>query len=265
VHPPWWKTWWAYSIYAAIFCLVLIGFVRYQAKKLASHELFQKQINEKVASETEIYFQVQKELNEKIVSLNKIALFDLETKLPGPLLFIEKMSVVRDILVKHCSSCKNRDLIMTVSLVEIGVSNDADAKEQLCDSARLLSDYFNEVALWDVNRLALTTINMKANDAIKTGSKTIATLFELGKKLQSRQFNSCSIQLSVDDITQLPDIESIMVIIEHLINLATKEGLQSFNLYVDRVYRPLTGLTIKQILSKTTLDDIEPFLKVSGT
>lgn len=41
IHPPWWRTWWAYSLYVAAFAVIMIVFVRYRIR-LQQEELLQE-------------------------------------------------------------------------------------------------------------------------------------------------------------------------------------------------------------------------------
>ncbi len=59
ILPPWWKTWWAYLIYAVIFAAALRGYIVYRSRALKNKN---RQLEEKVALRTE-------ELNASLESL----------------------------------------------------------------------------------------------------------------------------------------------------------------------------------------------------
>ncbi|MEP7374747.1 MAG: two-component regulator propeller domain-containing protein [Chitinophagaceae bacterium] len=58
IHPPWWKTWWAYLSYAVIFGMLVWVFISYRSRKLT---LENKMLEEKVTYRTS---QLQKYLDE---------------------------------------------------------------------------------------------------------------------------------------------------------------------------------------------------------
>ncbi|MGI8634136.1 MAG: triple tyrosine motif-containing protein, partial [Segetibacter sp.] len=59
IHPPWWRTWWAYLLYAAIFAFGVWTFIRYRSKALLRQN---KVLEEKVQHRTS-------QLQSSIVSL----------------------------------------------------------------------------------------------------------------------------------------------------------------------------------------------------
>ncbi len=52
VLPPPWKTWWAYTLYAAAFCMVVLSFIRVQAQKLRREEEHSRQLEISVQERT---------------------------------------------------------------------------------------------------------------------------------------------------------------------------------------------------------------------
>jgi diguanylate cyclase (GGDEF)-like protein len=74
VLPPPWKTWWAYSLYATALLLLLIGFVRIQARKLRREEENSRQLELSVRERTE-------ELAIKNIELEEASLTDSLTGL----------------------------------------------------------------------------------------------------------------------------------------------------------------------------------------
>jgi ligand-binding sensor domain-containing protein/GGDEF domain-containing protein len=83
VLPAPWASWWAYSIYTALFSLLLLLVIRSQAKRLANQEMFRTLVSEQVEEKTALYVKNNDYLNEQMEQLKFHSNVDLSTGLPN--------------------------------------------------------------------------------------------------------------------------------------------------------------------------------------
>ncbi len=62
IHPPWWQTWWAWTLYVILFVLAVRAFVAYRSRKLI---LEKKELEEGIAQRTIELSEANKELSEQ--------------------------------------------------------------------------------------------------------------------------------------------------------------------------------------------------------
>ena len=100
ISPPWWKTWWAYSLYALLFISVIIGFDRFQRHRIV---LAERQKNEKrelaQAKEIEKAYTELKATQSQLIQSEKMASLGELTagiahEIQNPLNFINNFSEV---------------------------------------------------------------------------------------------------------------------------------------------------------------------------
>jgi signal transduction histidine kinase/ligand-binding sensor domain-containing protein/CheY-like chemotaxis protein len=48
ITPPWWKTWWAYSLYVLVFAGAIFGYIRYKTQAQAKELARERQVNERL-------------------------------------------------------------------------------------------------------------------------------------------------------------------------------------------------------------------------
>jgi signal transduction histidine kinase len=104
IHPPWWQTWWAYSLYAIAVALAIGGFIAYRSKALRREN---KVLEDKVAHRTE---QLQNSIEnlkttqtqlvqaEKMASLGELTA-GIAHEIQNPLNFVNNFSEVSAELV----------------------------------------------------------------------------------------------------------------------------------------------------------------------
>ncbi|MEO5984122.1 MAG: two-component regulator propeller domain-containing protein, partial [Ferruginibacter sp.] len=99
IHPPWWKTWWAYIIYALLFLAVLRAFSMYRERSLRSEK---ERLEEKVTARTtelkeslENLKATQSQLvqSEKMASLGELTA-GIAHEIQNPLNFVNNFSEV---------------------------------------------------------------------------------------------------------------------------------------------------------------------------
>ncbi|MGZ3776309.1 MAG: two-component regulator propeller domain-containing protein [Mucilaginibacter sp.] len=62
IHPPWWQTWWVWTLYIVLFVLAIYAFVGYRSRKLV---LEKKELEEGIAQRTIELSEANKELSEQ--------------------------------------------------------------------------------------------------------------------------------------------------------------------------------------------------------
>lgn len=99
IHPPWWQTWWAYTLYVLLFAFAVWSYVSYRSKALLRHN---KVLEEKVSHRTG---QLQKSLqdlkttqtqliqSEKMASLGELTA-GIAHEIQNPLNFVNNFSEV---------------------------------------------------------------------------------------------------------------------------------------------------------------------------
>ncbi|MFN5183543.1 MAG: two-component regulator propeller domain-containing protein [Bacteroidota bacterium] len=71
IHPPWWRTWWAYGTYTIIIISSLIFFIRWRERKLKSEkEILEKTVEERTAEVVEQKNLIQEKHKEITDSIN---------------------------------------------------------------------------------------------------------------------------------------------------------------------------------------------------
>ncbi len=267
VHPAPWFSWWAYSIYAALFCIVLILFIRYQAQRFATQDLFQQQVQDKVAEKTELYFKTSETMKDKIQQLKAYALIDEETDLPSQVAFLEKGGLALKWLDKMDQEQENNRYQFVLFILDIQTSEPLDnqASKLVVDVVKSLESDFDLIARWSELQIAGFRLQPKSDAATDTWKNIIE------KAATCLEAQSLKFKLSLgytlppyEQGSQIIEIDSLMMLTEHTMHYARElEGHGYAG--IDKVYQPLTTSILKQTLSTRNIASLESFYSVSSS
>jgi ligand-binding sensor domain-containing protein/GGDEF domain-containing protein len=158
VHPAPWFSWWAYSLYATLFCIILLIFIRHQAKRFAKHDLFQNQVNEKVDEKIQLYMQNNETLTKKVEKLDALSLVDHETQLLSQSAFISHLSTALDVQNALVTEDNRNESRLLIGLLDVEVEsavNHAQCLVKVAEQLKLKSQDNLIIARWDESQLAL--------------------------------------------------------------------------------------------------------------
>lgn len=70
ILPPWWKTWWAYSIYISVFCLAILAGHRYRVRQLKNREEILARLVKQRTDELDVAIKSLRDANDMVSVVN---------------------------------------------------------------------------------------------------------------------------------------------------------------------------------------------------
>jgi len=176
ISPAPWGSWWAFIIYATIFCLLLILFVHSQAKRIAGQELFKSKIIKGVDHEKHILEKENSHLLKQIESFQQNSSNDFSTGMFNQKYFIDQIIIILEMMKRLKISSENE---FKLACIMINFKNKREEKNGLASKiddqqiSKLTSAIKNKfanlqlIARWDTNDLALLQFSESREDLLK--------------------------------------------------------------------------------------------------
>jgi signal transduction histidine kinase len=121
ILPPWWRTWWAYTIYSVLFITGVLGVHRYQKQKVIASEREKAQKKELAqAKEIERAYHELKTTQQQLIQSEKMASLGELTagiahEIQNPLNFVNNFSEVNNELIEEMNNESDISEIKTIA------------------------------------------------------------------------------------------------------------------------------------------------------
>ncbi|WP_196139006.1 two-component regulator propeller domain-containing protein [Aliikangiella sp. G2MR2-5] len=268
VLPAPWFSWWAFSLYALGFCVVLLLIIRTQAKRLANQEVFQDMVTEKVANKTALHEKNNRFLLSQIEQMKHKVSFDSESGLPNQLMMSALVSHSLTTLDLMAQGERLLSWSLQISIIELE-SSYAETEEQSRELSRIFSQFQSkfigndnnlEVFRWGKNALGIVALVEK-----KSRLMTMETfcLNQLQKLLGSDEAFRSGCQMTIVSVKapfegvqhEKLNGESLLMLIEHLLQLIKLSG-KEISLRVCGVNQNINQAKMRQIMDASSLEEV---------
>lgn len=229
IAPAPWASWWAFIIYASIFCISLIVFIRSLAKRIANQELFQKQVAEKIESKTAIFERDNLSLKQQIKNYQQNSGHDLATGLPNQSFFTEQLLICLAWLEADSKRAKDNRQKLCCIMLNLECKSKDRNKNQLSKLAHAISSQEADILLvskWNTNELAMLCFidqNGHQSDLIKRLASYSDFDIQSNQSIDKNKFSLgySLVPLRLND-EQSFKWENILMLTEHAMRCATK-------------------------------------------
>ncbi len=253
IDPAPWASWWAFVIYAALFCVVIIIIIRSQAKRIANQALFQKQVADTVESKTVLFEKENLSLKEQINNYQHSSGKDLATGLSNQEFFTEQLIISLAWLSELSKNEKTIELKLCCLFIKIKeniFANDKDLDDRLSRLATEISEREKQIHLvsrWNKNELAIlafTSTDNQLTEIIENITKDTPEL-SVGYSLTPLRKND----------EQCFKWENILMLTEHAMRCAgMQDDLQIIGLLASN--QKLSPALIKKVMTTDNILDM---------
>ncbi len=259
IEPAPWASWWAFIIYAALFCIFLVTIIRSQAKRIANQEFFQNQVTEKVDSQTALYEKDNEDLKEQVKNYQHNSGNDLSTGLPNQSFFTEQLLISLSWLKSFSKENSLQLFCLIVRLKNDETSENLDSR--LIDFAQEIST--NEkcvslIARWSESELAMLGFVESAKQASELAKK-------VGNCSMKNAIGFSLVPLHKND-EQSYKWENILMLTEHAMRSADKKSQSTESGHIGLVacHQKLTPALIKEIMTSENILNIQDILEIDS-
>ncbi|WMS86398.1 ligand-binding sensor domain-containing protein [Pleionea litopenaei] len=241
VLPAPWVSWWAFSLYALIFCMFLIWFIRVQAKRLASNDVFQDQVDLAVNDKTEIIRNHSQILEERFQKLADISMIDIDDGRPNHKYFIEQLDLILK-LTQDNSAFRVQRQQLTLFMLTSASDNLSELEFQFHQNLSFV-DPIIKLSKWSNNQLVCCFFIEDVKDVLPR-------LKELSKQT-SFPVSSAMLRPYTTLANAIEQSDLLMLLLEYLASFG-HEHQQSYVAVTD-VLQLIDSNTLREIVKRTDL------------
>jgi len=261
IEPAPWASWWAFLIYAILFCVVLILIIRSQAKRIANQELFQQRVADKVESQTAMFEKDNISLKEQVKNYQHNSGNDLATGLPNQSFFTEQLLVSLAWLKNQQKSEQKLCCII------IKLSGESEIVEKrLAELAEKISENEEEIHLiarWNFNEIALLSFVQTNKQAIELNNRLSGYyISDEDNKNEGASLGYSLVPLHQND-EQSFKWENILMLTEHAMRGASnQQNPKSIGLLAS--YKKLSPTLIKKVMTSESIIDMKDIFEIDS-
>ena len=258
IEPAPWASWWAFIIYASIFCVLLIIFIRSQARRIASQDLFQKQVSEKIKTKTLELKQNNQSLKNQLNEHQHSIGIDLATGLYNQTFFTEQLLISLawlDGTKEQSDDIKQKLFCSIVQLKNCEKSQSDHLIKVLGNKLNQMEDFYL-IARWSKTEIALLSFVKSKSDM----SDMISQIVNSSKKLEANTSQSQPSQIAIG-YSLIPmhnnddegfKWENILMLTEHAMRSAAKHQDSHF-IGLLSCHKKLSATLIKEIMTSENI------------
>jgi len=258
IEPAPWVSWWAFIIYTCIFCVLLIVFIRSQARRIANQDLFQKQVSEKIKTKTLELKQNNQTLKNQLNEHQHSSGIDLATGLYNQTFFTEQLLISLawlDGRKEQSDDIKQKLFCSIIQLKNCEESQSDKLIKVLGNKLNQMEDFYL-IARWSKTEIALLSFVKSKNDMSDMISQIINSSKELEHNTSLSQVPKIAIGYSLIPMHNNDDEgfkwENILMLTEHAMRSAAKHQDSHF-IGLLSCHKKLSSTLIKEIMTSENI------------